>query len=123
MPHNLYMATKRQRLHRMMREAYAQINADYFGNALPRCRFYAANLESVEWQGYQSTCIDNVHRITLNIKQQWTFESVQIIMAHEMIHVLQCLAKSERTQREIHGRFFQYHHQRIFGFRYTVGAY
>lgn len=106
-----------------MREAYAELNREYWHNRLPKCRFYVMDLTADNWYGFHTLQKDSIHRITLDTKNNWSRVKIYNVMAHEMIHAAQCLAKSERTKKEIHGRFFQYHHIRIFGFKYKVGCY
>jgi len=104
-----------------MREAYSTLNAEYFGGRLPKCFFYVANLTREKWHGYHHTRKDSKHKIVFDSKTEWTLGLIYEIMAHEMIHAAQKESPSANIQNEIHGRFFQRNHVRIFGHKYIRG--
>lgn len=103
-----------------MREIWREENDRYFYGKLPYPRMYLAKLGD-DWFGYCEIC-DDFHKIVLHFdgKFRWTKAMIREILVHEMIHQYQAIQKSARTRKEIHGRFFQYHHIRIFGIRYTI---
>ena len=104
-----------------MRETYHALNDAVFYGTMPPCRFYVATFQGdeQEFYGHKWKCADGVLRITLNLRHRWTAKLVVAVMSHEMIHVYAETQKSERTKNELHGRFFQYHHRRIFGIAYN----
>lgn len=103
-----------------MREIWTEENDRTFYGKLPRPRLYLAKLDN-DWFGYCEIC-DDFHKIVLHFdgKFRWTKAMIREILIHEMIHQYQAIQKSARTRKEIHGSFFQYHHIRIFGVRYSV---
>jgi hypothetical protein len=94
-------------------------NITLFGSRLPKPRFYFENKPNADFAGHFMTCKDGKHRITVNLA--FGDSDLRELIVHEMIHQFQMIQKSERTQREQHGRFFQRHHIRIFGCPY-MGA-
>lgn len=112
----------RQQIQRAARAIWNDANQSLFYGCLPMTRICVANLGEMGWYGYQHFCRDNAHKIVIDSTTHWTRGTLTYVMIHEMIHSLQRMAKSERTSvSEIHGRFFQYHHNRIFGCRYVTG--
>lgn len=92
-------------------------NIHFFGSELPKPRFFFVKKHAKDYAGYWDMCKDGKHRITINLA--FGDSDLRELIVHEMIHQLQAIQKSERTQREQHGRFFQRHHKRIFGYAYS----
>jgi hypothetical protein len=92
-------------------------NIRFFESRLPKPRFYFTTMPDSDFAGYWDICKDGKHRITINLA--CPDSDLRELILHEMIHQLQAIQKSKRTQREQHGRFFQRHHIRIFGYAYS----
>jgi hypothetical protein len=92
-------------------------NISLFGSRLPKPRFYFVNRPKLDAAGSWDLCKDGRERITVNLA--FGDSDVRELIIHEMIHQFQYAQKSERTKREQHGRFFQRHHKRIFGYSYS----
>lgn len=101
-----------------LKAIWLEENDRTFYGRLTMPRFYLANLNQYGWYGYHEVG-DNFEKIVLHYGGfRWTTAKIREILIHEMIHQLQAQAKSKRTRNEQHGRFFQYHHIRIFGVKY-----
>jgi hypothetical protein len=92
-------------------------NISLFNSRLPKPRFFFVNRPKADFAGYWGLCSDGQHRITINLA--FGDSDLRELIVHEMIHQFQMIQKSARTQAEQHGRFFQRHHTRIFGYPYT----
>jgi hypothetical protein len=92
-------------------------NIRFFESQLPKPRFFFVHKRAKDFAGYWDLCKDGKHRITVNLAIGDS--DVRELIIHEMIHQFQFIQKSERTKREHHGRFFQRHHKRIFGYPYS----
>jgi hypothetical protein len=97
-----------------MREIWAQENVRMFKGILPRPLFYVKRMPDATGLWFLSkNGQGSKHTITIDNHRIRTMRQLQRVMVHEMIHQLQSLQKSVRTQQEMHGRFFRSHCIRI----------
>jgi hypothetical protein len=94
------------------REIWAKENARVFDGKLPRPIFVIKKMD--DYMGLWDVTKSGKHRIAIDPRECSTKKSLHPVMLHEMIHQLQWMQKSPRTQSEHHGRFFQRHVLRIF---------
>jgi hypothetical protein len=109
--------TRRERnLRKWVPNIWAYLNVNHFGGQLPKPRFYytgklgtyAKDFAGLQWTGPKGR-----HCMAIDPNSVETRVQALTVVAHEMIHQLQLLQCSERTQREHHSRFFLRHAARL----------
>ena len=110
------MTRREQNLRKWVPGIWEYLNINFFGGVLPRPRFrYTRFVIGVkpDFAGLQWITPAGTHMMALDPNSITTRTQALSVVAHEMIHQLQLLQKSERTRREHHGRFFLRHAARL----------